>query len=68
MIQYSAVLVIDPERHSVLDARRSLVIGRPFGRPVGGHDDAAGFSSQATSESFGMLASTERLRPSALAA
>ena len=51
-MQYSATVVINLERRGIPDAR------------LRGHDE---LRSQATSVSFGTLASTERLRPWAFA-
>ena len=56
MIQYSAALIVDPHLRDVLDG------------PLRGHDDTAPRPAYATSESFGMLATTDWLRPFALAA
>ena len=56
MIQYSAASVIDPKRRGLLDARfRGMT-----------KSDAA--FAYATSDSFEALASTQQLRPAALAA
>jgi hypothetical protein len=38
MIQYSAALRFYLKRRRLLDAPQEPVIGRPSGRPVGGHD------------------------------
>jgi len=67
MIQYSATSVIELERRGILDARRSLTSGAHSRDPVAGMT-CGGARPQATSVSLGMLASTERLRPWALAA
>jgi hypothetical protein len=53
MIQYSAALMIDPRRRGVLDAR------------LRGHDEIVPY---ATSASCGIAATTDWLRPLALAA